>query len=282
MKTIYGIVCVSLLLLVCACAPKVNAPADVEAIKKSVDDYAKAVKAQDANAVAALMTDTTIWTDLNIPGIAGKEAIRKLHQDLFARLTCESNLTVADVKVSGDLGTARGTWTQKDTPKAEGLAPLMDRGSWTAILERQGDGSWKWESAIANSDQPPPGATADGAEEKALVQIELDSARALEKVDVAAFEKFLAKEWTYNADGQVMNRAQTFAEMKAGAYKLESVKLADLSPHVFGEVAVVTMTAVMKGKYKGAEIPGPMRSTDFFVKRDGRWQVVSSQNITIK
>jgi ketosteroid isomerase-like protein len=127
-----------------------------------------------------------------------------------------------------------------------------------------------------------PGATADGAEEKALVQIEQDWAQAMEKSDIAAFEKFLAKEWTYDSDGQVMNRAQALAEMKAGAFRLESVKLTDLRPHVFGDVAVVTMTGVMKGKYKGVEIPGPARSTDFFVKRDGRWQAVSTQNITIK
>jgi hypothetical protein len=38
----------------------------------------------------------------------------------------------------------------------------------------------------------------------------------------------------------------------------------------------------MKGKYKGSDIPSPQRSTDFFVKREGQWQAVSTQNITIK
>jgi hypothetical protein len=42
MKTIYGIIFALLLLLVSACSPKGNAPGDVEAIKKSIDDYAKA------------------------------------------------------------------------------------------------------------------------------------------------------------------------------------------------------------------------------------------------
>jgi ketosteroid isomerase-like protein len=107
---------------------------------------------QDANAVGALVTDRTVWSDLNLPVTVGKEAIQKLHQDLFGQISCDLKLPVADVKVSGDLATACGTWTQKTTPKAEGMAPMTDRGSWTIILERQGDGSWKWESVIANSD----------------------------------------------------------------------------------------------------------------------------------
>ena len=147
---------------------------------------------------------------------------------------------------------------------------------------RQNDGSWKWDSVVANSNQPLPGSTADGAEEKALIQIEQDWAKAMAKSDIAAVESFLAKEWTYNADGQVMSRSQSLAELKSGAFKFESVEMKDISPHVFGDVAVVTMTAAMKGKYKGTDISGPTRSTDFFVKREGRWQAVSTQNVTIK
>ncbi len=147
---------------------------------------------------------------------------------------------------------------------------------------RQNDGSWKWDSSVANSNQPLPGSTATGAEEKALIQVEQDWANALLKTDTSAFDRFLAKEWTLNSDGQIMSKAQANAEIKSGAYKIESMELSDLSPHVFGDVAMVTSTANMKGKYKGGDIPGPTHSTDFFVKRDGRWQAVSTQNVTIK
>jgi len=147
---------------------------------------------------------------------------------------------------------------------------------------RQNDGSWKWDWVVGNSDQPAPGSTASGEDEQALYQIERDWANAMVKSDAAAMERFIAKEWTLNADGQVVSRAQAFAEVKAGAYKLESMELSELSPHVFSDVALVTGTMTMKGKYKGSDIPGPIRGTDFFVKRDGRWQVVSTQNITIK
>ncbi len=135
---------------------------------------------------------------------------------------------------------------------------------------------------VVNSDQPLPGSTPDGSEEKALLQIEQDWMNALVKSDLATFERFLAKEWTYNSEGQVMNRAQALADIKSGAYKFESAKMSDFSALIFGDAAMVTTTATMKGKYKGIDFPSPQRSIDFFVKRDGRWQAISTQNFTIK
>jgi uncharacterized protein (TIGR02246 family) len=282
MKTTYAVVVCVLLLLVSACAQKVNDPADVQAIKKSSDDYVKALNAKDADAVAVLMTDKTFYSNLNVPTVVGKEAIQKLHQSTFDQFDFQLSSQIADVQVIGDLGVARGTWTRKLAPKASGLASSSDSGDWTVVFKRQADGSWKWDSAINNSDQPVPGSTANGADEQALYQIEQDWANALVKSDAATLERILAKEWTYNSDGQVQSRALALAEVKTAAYKLESMKLSDMSAHVFGDSAIVTATAVMRGKYKGKDIPGPIRGTDFFVKRDGRWQAVNTQSITIK
>ncbi len=271
-----------LLLFLSACTTKVNDPADVQAIRQSCDDYAKAFNAKDAKAAAAYATDKTLYSDLNVAPIVGTEAISKLHQVYFERFDIQFNMPVADVQVSGDLGVARGIWTMKMTPKMEGVAAIEDSGSWTIVSKRQPDASWKWDSIIANSDRPLPGATSDGAEEAALIRIEKEWADAMLKSNFAAIEPIIAKEYTYYADGQVMSRAQTFAEFKSGAFKITSMELKDLKPVVFGDAAIVTMTVVMKGKYKGSDIPGPTRSTDFFVKRDGRWQAISTQNQTIK
>ena len=44
-----------------------NDPADVQAIKKSMDDYAKAVQCGNVEGVVALMTDKTTYADHNVP-----------------------------------------------------------------------------------------------------------------------------------------------------------------------------------------------------------------------
>jgi ketosteroid isomerase-like protein len=135
---------------------------------------------------------------------------------------------------------------------------------------------------VPNSERPMPGTTADGAEEQVLVRFEQEWAAALVKGDVAVLDRSLAKEWAANADGEVATRAQLLAAIKSGAYKLESATMRDISVHVFGDVAIATMTADIKGTFMGTAMPPLQRSTDFFVKRDGRWQAVSTQNTTIK
>jgi uncharacterized protein (TIGR02246 family) len=277
-----GVLVVLLLSLLSACAPKVNDPAAVQAITKVADDYAKAFIARDADAAVAQMSESMVYSDINVPALAGKEAVRKMHQDFFAGLkTVEFTVPVADVRVTGNLGVARGTWTARLTPKSGMLPQTQDRGNWIGVFERQGDGSWKWQSVVVNSDQPLPGSSPGGAEETALLQIEQDWANALVKSDAAAWERFVAKEWTYCFEGQVQTRAQVVAEIKSRAYKIEAFEIGDFSAHVFGDAAIVTTTATMKGKYKGSDIPA-QRSIDFFVKRDGRWQAISTQNFVIK
>jgi ketosteroid isomerase-like protein len=196
--------------------------------------------------------------------------------------TPDFQVPVDEVRVTGDTAMARGTWAIKLTPKTEGTAPISDSGSWMLMSSRQADGSWKWDSVVANSDRPMPGTTADGAEEQALVTFEQEWASALVKGDVAVLDRSLAKEWAANADGEVATRAQLLAAIKSGAYKLESATMRDISVHVFGDAAIATMTADVKGTFMGQALPPLQRGTDFFVKRDGRWQAISTQNTTVK
>jgi len=74
---------VSVVLLISGCAQKANNPADVQAINKSVDDYVKAMNAADANSAVAMMSDNMVYADLNVPALAGKETIKKMHQEFF-------------------------------------------------------------------------------------------------------------------------------------------------------------------------------------------------------
>jgi uncharacterized protein (TIGR02246 family) len=260
----------------------VNDPGDVQAVKQTMEAYTKGIVAKDAPASVAMMTDKTAYLEPHISAITGKDAVAKFHQMIFDNFDVEMTLGVTEVQVDGNLATMRGTYTRKLIPKAEGAAAMPDSGNWTVAARRQADGSWKWDSIMGASDQPTPGTTADGAEEQAVMQAERDLVNAVVKRDMPALETYLGKEWTPTNDGQVIPRAQILAELKSGAYKVESDAIRDLSVYVFGDVAVATMMLDTKGTYKGADFSSMVRSTDFFVKRDGRWQAVNSQNTTIK
>ncbi len=284
MKTVTVVILSALLLLFSGCAQKVNDSADIQAIKTACQDFVKAYQARDVNALCSTMADNAIFAPGNVPPAVGKEAIQKMVKGIFDQLEpfdIEFAAMADDVQVSGNLAVAHGTYTRKLTHKTGVVAPSTDSGNWTAAWQRQGDGSWKCVSDLGTSSQLLPGTTADGADEKALIQIEQDMAVAFMKRDTAALDKMNAKEWAWTMDGQYQTRAQVYGDVK-NSYKLTSVAMKEISPHVFGDFAIVTMIGELKGTFKGKDASGRANAMDFFVKRNGRWQCVYSQNTTIK
>jgi uncharacterized protein (TIGR02246 family) len=274
MKTTYAVILCVLLLLFSACATKMNDPADVQAIKKSMDDYAKAVNAGNVEGVVALMTDKATYAGPNDPVATGKEAIRSMHT-AWLSFAPEFSCPVEDVRVVGDLAVARGTWTNIVAPKAQGIAPSNDSGSWIVTLARQSDGSWKWDWCLPNSNQPLPGSTASGEDEKALLQIERDWAEAIVKKDTAVEEKLLANDFVSNIDGLTANKKQFLAGIKANPATIESAANSEMKAFVFGDAAVVNGVVTVKASAGGKDTSVNVRYTDVFVKRDGRWQYVT-------
>jgi uncharacterized protein (TIGR02246 family) len=275
MKTTFAVTLCILLLLFSACSQKVNDPADMQAIKKSMDDFARAVNAGNVEGVATLMTDKAIFADNEVPVAIGKDAIRSFHQSAFDQSKADLSLPVEDVRVVGDLAVARGTFTNKVTPKAEGVAPITYTGSWIVAFARQSDGSWKWDWCLANSNQPAQGSTATGEDEKALLQLERDWSEASVKKDVAALDKILADNFQANYDDFVGNKKQILADMKSGREKLESVAHSEMKAFVFGDTAIVNGVVTVKASAAGKDTSGQHRYTDVFAKRDGRWQCVT-------
>jgi uncharacterized protein (TIGR02246 family) len=282
MKTAYAVILSVLLLLVSACAQKVNDPADVQAVKKSMEDYVKAVNAGDADAAVALMTNKAIYADNHVPVATGKEAIRSHHTAWNSQFTSEFSAPVEYVGVVGDNAVLRGSWTIKLTPKAEGVAPISDAGSWIVVMIREQDGSWKWDWCIPNSNQPLPGSTANGEDEQALYQLERDWAAASLNKDTAVVDKFLANEFIANWDGQVQNKKQVLAEMKTSQAKIESGANSEMKAMVFGDTAIVQGLYIEKSITNGKDSSAKHRYTEVYVKRDGRWQCVTQYGVKMQ
>jgi ketosteroid isomerase-like protein len=110
-----------------------------------------------------------------------------------------------------------------------------------------------------------------------LTQMERDWAQAMAKRDQAALDRILAADYSStNADGEVSTKAQGDADIKAGVLKYDSFVVDDMKVRLFGDTAVVTGRSTLKGSYKGKDISGQNRFTDVFVRRDGRWQAVTT------
>ena len=277
MKSVYAVTLCVLLLLVSACAQKVNDPADVKAVNDLLAGFSKAVMAKDAAFFeSTYYRDDAIRLQPHGVPIKGKEDIIKSFKDGYANYTYDGfTLPVDEVLSSGDLAVARGTGTGTSTPKGSGLPVNSDPGKWVGVYKRQSDGSWKCTFDIWNANLPVTGATADGVQEQALYQLERDWAAAAMKKDAAVVDKFIAKEFVSNAGGKTRNKAQLLAEIKSNPARIESAENSDMVAMVFGDTAVVHGVYTEKSTTNGKDSSMKGRYTEVYAKRDGRWQCVT-------
>lgn len=99
------------------------------------------------------------------------------------------------------------------------------------------------------------------------------------KDGAAAVDQFEADDIiTTDPGGRVTDKAQDKKDLSSGDLKFQSMELSDLNVHVYGNTAVAAGTNNLKGTYKGQDISAKYRFTDTWVKRNGKWQVVSSQS----
>lgn len=119
--------------------------------------------------------------------------------------------------------------------------------------------------------------TQAGSDEHDLIKLENDWLQAFFKNDGAFADRFLADDYLGTDEhGDIRDKAQTIAEIKAGAHRSTSGVLDNITVRVYGDAAVVTGRHIMKGLFQGKEYRSPYLWTDVFIKRGGRWQAVAS------
>jgi ketosteroid isomerase-like protein len=119
--------------------------------------------------------------------------------------------------------------------------------------------------------------------QKELLKVERDFAAAVLSNDVDAIGKFLTDDWAIvDANGGMIDKARFLSVIKSGTLVHEEMELDDLTVRTYADSAVVTTITSTKGKFAGREFATQERATDFFVKRDGRWQCLFSQLTTFK
>jgi hypothetical protein len=134
-------------------------------------------------------------------------------------------------------------------------------------------------SANANSDTDSQ-ANNDAAL-KELTDLENKWKAASAKGDTATLQEVFADEFiNEDSKGKTYNKAQWISIFKRGNPTLKSWTISDTKLVSFGgETATITLNVHLTYK-NGREIR--VIDTDKFVKRDGRWQVVSSQSTLLK
>jgi hypothetical protein len=77
--------------------------------------------------------------------------------------------------------------------------------------------------------------------------------------------------------GQVTTKQDTVSARKSGQLRYDTINVSDMVVRLYGDTAVVTARADVKGHQLGEDFSGPYRYTRVWVRRSGHWQAVSYQ-----
>jgi ketosteroid isomerase-like protein len=190
---------------------------------------------------------------------ANPQAADQISHDLYV-ITCTPN-------------TATITHRNVVTVKVDG----KERHFYTRsahFLEKRG-GEWK----VVSDAGGPLG------DEGQLLYMEMEWADADRKGDVAWFERNFADNYSgiSSRTGKLYTKAEEIADIRNRKEMVDSTASSDMQVRVDGNTGIVTGVYTMKGRdEKGQPFDRRIRYTDVYVKRDGRWQVVSSQGTPIQ
>ncbi len=110
----------------------------------------------------------------------------------------------------------------------------------------------------------------------------MERAAAVVKGDTATLDKQTSDDYVLiSMTGRMADKSQMLDGFKSGQSKLTSNELSDLKVRVYGDAAVVTGKADVKGTLGGQDATGQVLFTRVYVKKGGRWQSVSLQQTRI-
>jgi ketosteroid isomerase-like protein len=100
--------------------------------------------------------------------------------------------------------------------------------------------------------------------------------------DGDALMSVLAEEFVLvEPTGAVVDRASVVGQIRSGALRYEFIDVKEADVRLYGNAAVATDRTSVKGSNQGFEFSGQYRGVDVFIKRDGVWQCVLTQETTI-
>ncbi|MDQ6633891.1 MAG: nuclear transport factor 2 family protein [Gemmatimonadota bacterium] len=245
-------------------------PADKSALEAFDKAWGEATVRGDRAAVTNFVADN--YMGINVYGTVDKPALLATNERNAARnAATPAPVATADRYVIS-CTPLTATISHRNTA-VDATTKLPSYSRSLHFLEKRG-GKWQVVSSTGH-------ALTDAQQ---LLYIEQDWNDAILRHDADWIEKTyapFASDISYRT-GALENKAQAVASMKSDKTVYEALDLSELTAHVEGDVGVVTGVNRLRGKdADGKAFDRRARFTDTYIKRDGRWQVWTTQGTTI-
>jgi len=125
-------------------------------------------------------------------------------------------------------------------------------------------------SPVTGSESPGTGQT-----DQALAALDAKGKQAALSGDTTFLEENLASDFVrIGPDGEMLSRDKMISNRKSGVTKYTSIDEHDRKIQMFGNTAVVTAIANVKGTSNGQALSGTYRSSRVWVNQNGAWRQV--------
>jgi ketosteroid isomerase-like protein len=133
-------------------------------------------------------------------------------------------------------------------------------------------------ASLASPAQATTTNTKDQEVIRQILNLERQSKDAALNRDASFVERVLADDYlAIGPLGQVITKSDTITARKNAQLHYDSIDLTDVVVRLYGNTAIVTGRADVKGKDLGEDFSGPYRFTRVWVKRNGQWLTASYQ-----
>jgi ketosteroid isomerase-like protein len=111
----------------------------------------------------------------------------------------------------------------------------------------------------------------------------LDAAQRLAEAerrgDLRVLEELMAEDYSgYDPAGRPQNRAGVMQAYAEGGVRVTALGQSDLRVRIIGEVGLVAGVSAFQGRQGGQPFDFRLRFLDVYAWRDGRWQLIASQD----
>jgi len=124
----------------------------------------------------------------------------------------------------------------------------------------------------------PPADTGDQETIREIIEMERLAREASLRRDADFSQRTLADDYVAITPlGTVTTKQDTVSARKSRQLRYDTIDVSDMVIRVYGDTAVVTARADVKGHQLGEDFSGPYRYTRVWVRKTGHWQAVSYQ-----
>jgi len=124
----------------------------------------------------------------------------------------------------------------------------------------------------------PPADSGDQETIREIIEMERQAREATLRRDADFSQRTLADDYVAITPlGTVTTKQDSVTARKTRQLRYDNIDVTDMVVRIYGDTAVVTARADVKGHQLGEDFSGPYRYTRVWVKKTGHWQAVSYQ-----